>query len=487
MSFFGSKQDVLTFNVATWNIAAINNNPFEYWVTCTDTSYNEFMQRVEQIIGNPADFEVNQIFTDSMFSELVEELRNREIGGLDDLKQRWSQDLSHRQAIRGFLKDRAIGEKRLTSMPDRITNTINLFDGSKIFRPTVINGYGMCSLKTMDAWWIEWKRFMFRTVVRIFSPNSSSESRPRFVCSLIEPIRRSKYPAVTLEEEAMGSSLQILCLAILDAIFIFIANRAAQSSWEDIRANLCSALIVGKEEQVCNIVARSYADRDVFFLQEAAASLVRTATQHADLSAKYALLVPSRLDSKRDQNSVVLVDRGRFDEATCVDVTARVAEGLRGDYLDAGDLFAVSILGLGGVRWLLVSFHGDSNGRSTQPVLTALHSAHRSAFPDHILLAGIDANTHSHGPAQLRQGVGQFRRLLAEFGMVSVWDGEEDPFLKTTCSARTSLQPQLNKAVPFNRRFSEATVSLKDWILGYGHQVGQPSRSSYCLTMPYRV
>ena len=72
--------------VATWNIAAINNNPFEYWVTYPDATYNDFMLQVEQTISGQADFEVNKIFTDSMFSELLEELQAREIGGLASLK-----------------------------------------------------------------------------------------------------------------------------------------------------------------------------------------------------------------------------------------------------------------------------------------------------------------------------------------------------------------------------------------------------------------
>ena len=29
-----------TLRVATWNIAAINNNPFEYWITHDDADYN---------------------------------------------------------------------------------------------------------------------------------------------------------------------------------------------------------------------------------------------------------------------------------------------------------------------------------------------------------------------------------------------------------------------------------------------------------------
>ena len=473
------ESDNLKAYVATWNIAAVNNNPFEYWVTYPDAVYNEFMLRVEQIIADEeggrgsesSELEVRQIFTEGMFSDLIEELKVRDITGVELLRIRWAQDLSKRKAIRGFLKDKALGEKRLTSMPDRITNTINLIDGTKITRPTVINAYDRTSLQSVSEWWTEWKHFMFHTLVTIFCPKTTgAKPQPQFVCSLIEPIRRSKYPAITPEEEAMGSSLQILCLAILDSIFIYIANQAAQSSWEKIRSNLCTALIKEKEQQVCRIVAQAYSDRDVIFIQEAAVALVRKASLHPELSGKFAILVPSKLDSKRDQNSLIFVDRARFDAASHIDVTACVAEALGGDFIDAGDLFVVSILGLGGRRWLLASFHGDSNGLSTQPVVSALHRAHQMTFKDHVLLAGIDANTQSHGHDRYHHGVGEFRALLRARRMVSAWDGERDPLIKTTCSARTSLQPQLSKAVPFHKRFSGATVSLKDWLLGYDDQ-----------------
>jgi hypothetical protein len=31
----------------TWNIAAVNNNPFEYWVTHPDKAYNKLMADVQ--------------------------------------------------------------------------------------------------------------------------------------------------------------------------------------------------------------------------------------------------------------------------------------------------------------------------------------------------------------------------------------------------------------------------------------------------------
>ncbi len=151
-------------NVASWNIAAINNNPFEYWITYPDKTYDEFMLRVEQIISSQAELLGKQIFTENMFSELMEELDALNFGGLESLEDRWAQDLSHRTVVHGFLNDRSLGEKRLTSMPDRITNTINLIDGkygTKITGPTVINSYERSSLHSVEKWWEEWKHFMF--------------------------------------------------------------------------------------------------------------------------------------------------------------------------------------------------------------------------------------------------------------------------------------------------------------------------------------
>ena len=36
-----------TLRLATWNIAAINNNPFEYWITHSDPDYNTLMADVQ--------------------------------------------------------------------------------------------------------------------------------------------------------------------------------------------------------------------------------------------------------------------------------------------------------------------------------------------------------------------------------------------------------------------------------------------------------
>ena len=149
-----------SIRAASWNIAAINNNPFEYWVTNPDPSYNTLMKSVQDFIENSgSDVSISTVFSDSMFKELQEELREQKIVGVEALEDFWRNDYSQRMAIKGFLKDKTIGLKRLASMPDRITNTIHLHDGRTCKRPTVINSYDGGSLESIQAWWDQWKAF----------------------------------------------------------------------------------------------------------------------------------------------------------------------------------------------------------------------------------------------------------------------------------------------------------------------------------------
>jgi hypothetical protein len=296
-----SAESSSTLLVATWNVAAINNNPFEYWVTYPDNEYNDFMLNVEKLVGNcDEDVEVSSLFTDSMFSELVEAMRTQKLNNLEQLSKIWHEDYKGRKAIQGFLKDKSIGEKRLTSMPDRITNTISLLDGSKLYRPSVINAYQGPPLASFEIWWGEWMRFMFATRVQLFD-HASRDVAPQLVCSLIAPIHRNKYPAISAEEQAVSVPLQLLCLAILDAIFLHIVHSVAPLAWERLRRTLCRALIDGKDDRVCQILAEAHADRHVIFLQEASSALVRAARAHPALRRRYAVLLPDAFDARRDQ------------------------------------------------------------------------------------------------------------------------------------------------------------------------------------------
>jgi hypothetical protein len=45
--------DEAKLKTATWNIAAVNNNPFEYWITHEDDAYNKLMEDVQSFIDQP--------------------------------------------------------------------------------------------------------------------------------------------------------------------------------------------------------------------------------------------------------------------------------------------------------------------------------------------------------------------------------------------------------------------------------------------------
>ena len=459
--------------VSSWNIAAINNNPFEFWISYSDSTYDDMMQAVETFISDQQnDLTIQELFSNDMFLELKYEFEELDVHGLPALEEIWKLDFSQRFCFKEFLQDTAIGDKRLASMPDRITNTINLIDGSKLMRPTVINAYDS-GLPTQMEWWKKWIIFMFHTEIQIYCEDSSAPPPSQSVFSLIGPIYRSKYPALTAEEQEISVPLQILCLAILDAIFLHIMNSVAPSTWETIRRDISHALIRGKEQGVCRIIAEAYPDADVFFIQEAAAMLIHTVRADARLDAAFAALSPGALDAKRNQNSLILVARRRFAEETFRDVTRDVLALLGGMFVLPGDLFAASVRDRNGAPWLLASFHGDSNGLSSQPAIAALCAAARSPrFAGHVLLVGADANTQTRARDRFHQGVAAFREFLAAQGLASLWDAHSDPArLTTTGSARTCLQTQIHKAVPFAAR-GAARANLKDWILGDGAQVG---------------
>ena len=83
--------DESKLKTATWNIAAVNNNPFEYWVKHEDASYNTLMQGVESFIDQPGerDVPVSQVFTPAMWAELKALMRAQGWSGVDETDALW--------------------------------------------------------------------------------------------------------------------------------------------------------------------------------------------------------------------------------------------------------------------------------------------------------------------------------------------------------------------------------------------------------------
>jgi hypothetical protein len=306
--------------VVSWNVAAVNNNPFEYWITHDDPHYNKMMADFEYLVENPGDNDilVNKVFTQEMFEELDNEMARLGWTGLDAVASEWSNNYSVRKIVSGFMKDPVLGKKRLISMPDRVTNTITTEDGS-VYRPTVINCY-QGDMPSRAAWWEQWRAFIFHKSVQ-------TGKGPRDVHALLKPISRAKYPALSAEEEAISVPLQLLAQAIFDAVMLHLVNVVAEREWALLRGGMCASLNLKKSERITNILATRYSGADVILLQEVAAQFVADLLLHPQLARDFAIHAP--LGGGRDQLSIVLLRKTKFETAATTDVRYRTRIRLR--------------------------------------------------------------------------------------------------------------------------------------------------------------
>lgn len=126
------------------------------------------------------DVDVGQVISGNMFMELMKEMKEAGVDEkqLDEVKKRWKEEYMARKVISGFVKDKTIGSKRLASMPDRVTNTINTEGGSTALRPTVVNCF-QGEMGDMKVWWQEWRHFMFHTKISLVGAKSQTKVFPR--------------------------------------------------------------------------------------------------------------------------------------------------------------------------------------------------------------------------------------------------------------------------------------------------------------------
>mmetsp|Transcript_9743 Transcript_9743/g.14993 ORF Transcript_9743/g.14993 Transcript_9743/m.14993 type:complete len:575 (-) Transcript_9743:55-1779(-) len=445
----------------TWNIAAINNNPFEYWITYNE-EYETLMKNVEEFLENPGDKDVpvKDVFTEDMFAELDAKL----VGlGWTSVKTYWDDQYKNRNIVSQFMKDPLLGSKRLASMPDRITNTINIASHpDPICRPTVINQYDG-DLSTQSRWWSEWKRFMFEKPITM-----SEGGEPTRVIKLLQPIKKAKYPDITEQEEADSLPLQTMCGAIFDAILVHMMNTVSEpDKWQELKRTMVSELNKMKFPHTLQILSAQYAQSDVITLQEVSSSFV-TALEKSPLGQAYFVLAPKDMDLARDQNSVILLSKDSFPGGATQEITSQVTELFPEKCPVAkGDLLAVSATHKDGVNFVIASFHGDTNGLATKPVLTALMKAlnGNSELASSQLLFGLDANTYEHAKPNKQQDVLDWGKHYVSYGLSSCWGDVPNPSNYTTFNARTYLQPQLNKACQQADKRKKGDVNPKDFIL----------------------
>mmetsp|Transcript_25666 Transcript_25666/g.59324 ORF Transcript_25666/g.59324 Transcript_25666/m.59324 type:complete len:600 (-) Transcript_25666:26-1825(-) len=447
-----------TLKVVTWNIAAINNNPFEYWITHEDPGYNLMMSDVEAFLENPGDADVplSEVFRQTWVDELKELMQKEEWPDVDKAVDKFREDYLVKTIASGFLKDKKLGLKRLVSMPDRMTNTINLASGGTACRPAVDNCYKN-KFRDLDDWWTQWKGFMFDRIANGTDVRGADR---------IAKISSKKYPDLTEEEEKMSKALSTLCQAAFDAITIHMLSTVGSAKhkekWQDLRLDMCEKLNDRKSDRTLEILDGAYySNADIIFLQEVAGAFVASMRQ-SDLGEKFEVVAT---DTTRDQNSVILLNKRSFEVSTIQHLTREVSkvhsknssqcaalphrEDLLRDLYECGgvadgDLISIAVQGTLG-KFLLASFHGDTNGQQTIPVLNAMHQLAQNRSSDQLLF-GLDANTYGEKKAKY-QYVVEFGDAYLEHGYSSCWGDKPDPQNHTTFNARTYLQPQLNKAV----------------------------------------
>lgn len=78
--------------------------------------------------------------------------------------------------------------------------------------------------------------------------------------------------------------------------------------WHKLKLSMCEALSTKKGEKTLQILQQTYRDADIVFLQEVAAEWLRMFSD-SKMSKDFQVLAPGQMDSKRNQNSVIMVAR----------------------------------------------------------------------------------------------------------------------------------------------------------------------------------
>lgn len=311
-----------------------------------------------------------------------------------------------------------LGSKRLASMPDRITNTINV-EGGQVFRPTVINMYAG-DLSSLEKWWAVWEKFMFDDTLRI-KGKTGVENKVPF--QLLQKIKKSKYPDITTEEEADSLPLQTMCGAIFDSILVHMMNTVSTSpkAWQDLKKTMVENLNKQKVPHTMEMLETAYVDSDIITLQEVSSAFIDQA-RSSKLGQKFHIVAPMDLDSVRDQNSVIALNRDTFPEGPGVEISSLVEKSFP-EGIDVpvakGDILAITAKSKHGIPFVVASFHGDTNGLATKPVVSAVLKAMASdsKLAGHRLIFGMDANTYEHAKPGKQQDVLDFGRHYVAQGV----------------------------------------------------------------------
>jgi hypothetical protein len=272
------------------------------------------------------------------------------------------------------------------------------------------------------------------------------------------------------QEEKDSLPLQTMCGAIFDAILVHMMNTVSEPQvWQDLKRTMVSELNKMKFPHTLQILESTYLDSDIITLQEVSSAFISMMSK-STLGSKFHVVAPSNLDTSRDQNSVILLNKQTFPGGPSQEITSQVEAAFPSGVdvpVAKGDILAVTTTSLDGVPFVVASFHGDTDGLATIPVLDALVQTMKQdvQLSSHRLLFGLDANTYEHAKPQKQQPVLEWAQHYVKQGLTSCWGDTPNPSNYTTFNARTYLQPQLNKACKKEDFLKKGDVNPKDFIL----------------------
>jgi hypothetical protein len=268
--------------------------------------------------------------------------------------------------------------------------------------------------------------------------------------------------------------------------------------WQPLKRTMVENLNKKKVPHTLQILAEKYSDSTIITLQEVSSSFIDQAVA-GPLGKKFHIVASANMDPVRDQNSVILLCKTNFPKGMEREISDQVSaafpDGVRVP-VALGDILAITTKDQHGVPFVVASFHGDTNGLATKPVLDAVLAAMKKdpVLANHHLIFGMDgaytllyltrlffalvsshtlvrlssrfaANTYENAIVGKQQDVMEWGRHYVQHGLTSCWGDVPDPKNYTTYNARTFLQPQLNKACRQDEKRSKGDVNPKDFIL----------------------
>ena len=161
-----------------------------------------------------------------------------------------------------------------------------------------------------NKWFDQWLDFVFSKKIQV---NKKGTVKTSSIYELFQTIKQSKYPSITTEEEKISIPLQTMALAIFDGILVHMLNELSPAHWQRIRTDICNNLNKKKTEHSLTILENTYGDYDVAFLQEVTGNF-KTLSQNRTISEKFDIFSPTNMDTDRDQNSFIMLTKGRFHQ-----------------------------------------------------------------------------------------------------------------------------------------------------------------------------